>query len=99
MHVAIIGMGALGRVYGVRLALRAACSVTFVVRTGHAAVPLSLTRIDGDHASEALSSPTLDTRVPADADVVLVCVRAEQLDASLDAVLAGSARRASPSSC
>ncbi len=93
MHVAILGMGALGRVYGVRLALRAACEVTFVVRPGRAAAsssPLRLTRIDADTAKDELPRPTVIERVPAGADVILVCVRAEQLDDALDRAIAGS---------
>ena len=90
MHVAIIGMGALGRVYGVRLQLRASCDVTYVVRPGRASVPQNLTRIDGDGAVEAVAAPTVDVRVPESADVILVCVRAEQLDGGLDALLQAS---------
>jgi 2-dehydropantoate 2-reductase len=87
MHVAIIGMGALGRVYGVRLAAHAACAVTFVVRPGRTESCLCIRRIDGDAASDVLESPKLSCAIPSDADVVLVCVRAEQLDAGLDAML------------
>ena len=87
MHVAIVGMGALGRVYGVRLAVRAGATVTFVVRSGTLITPLRLVRIDGDGAAEQLANPTVDTRIPDDADVILLCVRAEQLDPSLDELL------------
>jgi hypothetical protein len=87
MHVAVVGMGALGRVYGVRLANRAHVKVTFVVRRARDAAPIRLTRIDGDGASDVLEAPKLETHIPQDADVALVCVRAEQLDASLDALL------------
>jgi hypothetical protein len=87
MHIAVVGMGALGCVYGVRLATRAAVDVTFVVRPGRSPHPLRLSRIDGDGASDELPSPATDTRIPEHTDAVLVCVRAEQLDASLDALL------------
>ncbi len=90
MKVAVVGMGALGRVYGVRLALRAACEVTYVVRPGRGPVPLRLERIDGDHAVETVDSPSVATAIAASADVVVVGVRAEQLDASLDAILDGA---------
>lgn len=89
MHVAIIGAGALGRVYGARLALRTGSDVTLVVKGGleaHAH-PLRFARIDGDKAKEVWAGPALSTRVPHDADVVLVAVRVEQLDASLDLLL------------
>jgi 2-dehydropantoate 2-reductase len=89
VHVAIVGAGALGRVYGVRLALRAASGVTLVVRAEHAvdALPLRIARVDGDRAEEVWERPVRSTAVPADADVVLVAVRVEQLDASLDVLL------------
>ena len=52
MHIAIIGAGALGAVYGVRLALVAKQDVTFVVRAARAQqnAPLEIQRIDGDAA-------------------------------------------------
>jgi 2-dehydropantoate 2-reductase len=90
MHVAILGMGALGRVYGVRLATRASCQVTFIVREGRAASPLRLARIDGDGAKEELASPSIAHGLPEGADVLLVCVRAEQLDPAFDALVASS---------
>ncbi len=88
MHVAVIGVGALGQVYGVLLAVRAACSVTFVVKPGRRSTPLRIARIDGDGSSIHLEKPVVDTRVPDLADVILVCVRAEQLDEVLDDLLA-----------
>jgi 2-dehydropantoate 2-reductase len=90
MHVAVVGMGALGRVYGVRLALRAGVRVTFVLRPGRGPEPLRLTRIDGDGAQEEVRAPDVDRLVPADAEAILVCVRAEQLDDSLERLLAAT---------
>jgi ketopantoate reductase len=93
MHVAIIGMGALGRVYGARLVTHASASVTFVVRPTRAAAPsepVRITRIDGDGAKNELATPTLEVAIPAHADAVLVSVRVEQLDDALDALLAGA---------
>ena len=92
MHVAIVGKGALGRVYGVRIANRGGASVTFVVRPPGApsSEPVRITRIDGDGAREAITAPSLDVRIPDHADVVLVAVRVEQLDDRLDALLDGS---------
>jgi len=89
MHVAILGMGALGRVYGARLVAHAGTSVTFVVRPTRATTAKAafhVTRIDGDGAKNELT-PTVDVAIPAHADVVLVCVRVEQLDAAFDALL------------
>jgi hypothetical protein len=89
MHVAIIGMGALGRVYGARLIAYGGTSVTFVgrhARANAATAPFHITRIDGDGAKNELT-PTIDVGVPAHADVVLVCVRVEQLDDAFDRLL------------
>jgi ketopantoate reductase len=89
VHIAIVGAGALGRAYGVRLAVRAKSDVTLVVRSEHAADSRSLriVRIDGDRAEDAWERPVRSIAIPAHADVVLVTVRVEQLDAALDRVL------------
>jgi 2-dehydropantoate 2-reductase len=92
MHVAMIGVGALGQIYGVRLATLGACSVTFVIKPGRRPAPLRITRIEADGSSIDLKRPAVDTRVPDAADVVVVCVRAEQLDAALDGLLAAGPR-------
>ena len=92
MHVAIIGLGALARVYGTRLVALADVTVTFVVRPARLASPpasIRITRIDGG-ATHALDSPKLDAAVPPHADVVLVSVRVEQLDAELDRLIAAA---------
>lgn len=87
MHVAILGAGALGRVYGTRLACETAERVTFVVRHGHKhGAPYRLHRVDHGGAEHVLGDPERATAVPATADVVLVCVRAEQLGEAADAV-------------
>ncbi len=89
MHVAIVGAGALGRVYGVRLA-QASTAVTFVVRAARVkdARPLRISRVDGDGRRDEVAEPRLSATVPGESDVVLVCVRAEQIDADLEAQLA-----------
>ena len=81
MHVAVIGAGALGAVYGVRLALHADVTVTFVVRPKRAgdASPIVIERVKGD-VRDVLEAPSRATRVPGDADVVLVCVGTEDLE-------------------
>lgn len=91
MHVAVIGAGALGCVYGVRLALRTKCDVTFVVRP---------TRVDStdpfiiesawNSARETLDRPYRAAKVPTDADVVLLTIGTEDLGA-LDALLGDGA--------
>lgn len=88
MHVAIVGAGALGRVYGVRLA-GVGIGVSFVVRPAKArsAEPMRIERIDGNRATHEIAKPELVASIPSHADVVLVAVRAEQVDAPLEALL------------
>jgi ketopantoate reductase len=83
MHVAVFGAGALGCVYGVRLAKRTATTVTFVVREkrAHSTDPLIIESAWPRGQRETLESPARAARVPADADVVLLCVGTEDLDA------------------
>jgi ketopantoate reductase len=89
VHVSIIGAGALARVYGVRLARRTSCAVTFVVRPGRTLGRLRIERVDGDQASETLDPQVADA-VPTETNGILVTVRQDQLDASLDTLLAAS---------
>ena len=72
MHVAVVGAGALGAVYGVRLA-KSGVTTSFVVREARAqkAGALALEQIDHEHRKDTLDSPSYVTSVPADADVVL----------------------------
>jgi ketopantoate reductase len=88
-HVAIVGAGALGRVYGVRLVSRSESAVTLVVRKDRVddLGPLRIVHIDGDGVKDAWEKPVLSTTVPDDADVVVVAVRADQLDRSLSSLL------------
>lgn len=78
MHVAILGAGALGRVYGLRLTNAKDARVTFVVKREHDEEPFQIERVDGGE-SHVLEEPARSLEVPDDADVVLVCIRAEQL--------------------
>jgi ketopantoate reductase len=90
MHVAIVGAGSIGRVIGVRLA-EAGVAVAFVVRTGHPHVaPIRVEAVLG--SPSLLEAPAYVEEIPAHADVVLVCVRGDQLDEALVATL-----RAGPS--
>ena len=94
MHVAVIGAGALGSVYGVRLAVRTSASVTFVVRPARVAVnaPIVIERVkDVRDRREELASPVLAPAVPGDADVILLAVGTEDLEAIRPALDASSA--------
>jgi ketopantoate reductase len=88
-RVAIVGAGALGRVYGVRLALRARSEVTLVVREERAGEegPLRITRVDGDRAEDVWERPVVSTTLPDRTDAVVVTVRADQLDDALSRLL------------
>lgn len=90
VHVAVVGAGALGAVYGARLA-NAGATVTFVVRSiPEGARPIAIERVENGERHR-VEAPRRATAVPADADVILVCVRYEQLDAALASLLAPSA--------
>lgn len=81
MHVAIVGAGSIGRVFGVRLA-GAGVAVAFVVRARDLrAAPIRVEEVGG--AAASLAAPAYVGEVPAHADVVLVCVRGDQLDDAL----------------
>jgi ketopantoate reductase len=88
MHVAIVGAGSLGRVYGVRLAIDAGVTVSFVVRPNrlHEGA-MRIERIDRDQKVHVLAQPARAARIPGDADDAMVCVRCDQLDDSLIALL------------
>ena len=92
MHVAIVGAGALGSVYGAFLARREGVTVSFVVRPSRIAesAPIRVQRAGRD-ASAAVDSFAADrvSTIPGDADVVLVAVGTEDLDA-MTALLGGS---------
>jgi 2-dehydropantoate 2-reductase len=85
MHLAVVGAGALGRVYGARLALLSPVSVSFVVRPERvsSSSPILLERVDERDDVLRLDGPVLVSEIPKDADLVVVCVRAEQLDERL----------------
>ncbi len=89
MHVAVFGAGALGRVFGAHLA-QVGITVTFIVRPGreHDRTPIRLERVE-KAVSIALAQPVLATTIARDADIVLLCVRREQLDQALLARLKG----------
>ncbi len=78
MRVAIVGAGALGSVYGARLALRGGCDVSVVARVARSPSTVRLEKVDD---GDVLLWPTGEARErpPPDADVILVFVRYEQL--------------------
>lgn len=82
MHVAIVGAGALGSVYGVRLALHGGVDVGFVVRPSRvgSTAPIVIEAVRRGQR-EALASPARTDVVPPSADVVLLAVGTEDLDA------------------
>jgi ketopantoate reductase len=84
VHVAVVGAGALGRIYGVRLASVAKVDVAFVVRGGTSRGAMAIERVGAE--ALRLESPSYVAAVPPHADAVLLCVRAEQID---DALLGG----------
>jgi hypothetical protein len=78
VRVAIVGAGALGSVYGARLAKHAGCDVSVVARSP---APPSEVRLERIEDGEVLrwQVPARVTTAPADADVILAFVRYEQL--------------------
>lgn len=80
MRIAIVGAGALGRAYGVRLAL-AGEDVRFVVRPARAAnpEPFVIEQVNGDKERGILDHPTLVTSVPADSEIILVAVHLDHI--------------------
>jgi ketopantoate reductase len=83
MRVAIVGAGALGSVYGARLARYGGCEVAIVARE---AAPGRKERFEraGDGEMFEWATPPRVARVPDDADLLLVCVRYEQLDSAVN---------------
>jgi ketopantoate reductase len=90
MRVAIVGAGALGSVYGARLAHFAACEVSVVARVPG---PPSEVRLERVEDGEVLrwSAPARVDVAPLDADVVLAFVRYEQLGSLPPRVAGGTA--------
>lgn len=82
MHVTLLGSGALGLVYGVRLAQRE--RVSFVVRHARAddTSPYTIQR-NGDRTPTVVRDPARVESVPQDTEVVLLAIRTDQLDASV----------------
>lgn len=84
IHVAVYGAGALGSVYGVRLAARTSTRVTFVVRAARVAeqAPIVIERVKNVRdRREEIAAPTRAAAIPGDADVILLAVGTEDLEA------------------
>ncbi|WP_437501495.1 ketopantoate reductase family protein [Sorangium sp. So ce1099] len=86
MRISIVGAGALGRVYGVRLATQGD-DVTFVVRPERVADarPFVIEQVNSADRRDTLERPRLAADIPADAEIVLVAVRFDQLAPRADA--------------
>jgi 2-dehydropantoate 2-reductase len=86
MHITIIGAGALGRVYGNRLAA-GGNEVSFVVRPSRAGetTAFAVEQVNGQHQRDVLEHPVRVTDIPARTRVVIVAVRFDQLVAAAKA--------------
>jgi ketopantoate reductase len=89
MRVAIVGAGALGRVYGAHLACRGACEVDIIARRPTRPSIVRVVCVGNGDTLEWESRESLDD-VPLAADVIVVSVRYEQLDTVIGRV-AGAA--------
>jgi ketopantoate reductase len=89
LHVCIVGAGALGTVYGARLARLGGCDVSVVARSPAPASRDRLEKVDDGDVME-WQVPARVTSAPRDADVILAFVRYEQLG-ELPARVGGSA--------
>jgi 2-dehydropantoate 2-reductase len=95
MHVAILGAGALGSVYGARLATLGGCEVSIVARAAGPAGRVRLERVGGREggAAEIIEwmTPARGDRVSIEADTIIVCVRYEHLAPVAARIGAGTA--------
>lgn len=89
MHICVIGAGSLGKVYGVRLSTSGE-RVSFLVRPPRLAddAPFSIELVTGTQRRDTIPQPARVDGVPADADIVLITVRVDQIDDRLATVLA-----------
>ena len=81
MHVIVLGAGALGRVYGARLAA-AGVAVSFLVRQSRIDEHHSFVveQVNGDKRRDVIEKPRRITAIPQDATFVLLTVRFDQVD-------------------
>jgi 2-dehydropantoate 2-reductase len=90
MRVALVGAGALGSTYAARLALLGKCDFSIIASVPVPADTVRIERVDNGDAMEWMRPEGIPA-VPQDADIVVVCVRYEQLDAAAKSVGRGSA--------
>ncbi len=85
MLIAVVGAGALGTIYAQRLASTGKVDVCFVVRDLARAPRRLKTQLAYPHSPEASfhDAPASYLEIPAEADVVMVTVRVDQLDDAL----------------
>lgn len=80
MHVTFVGAGALGRIYGTRLASIGA-DTAFVVRPRRLSetTPFVIEERSGGKRLDTLAAPARVVEIPANTDVVVITVRFDQL--------------------
>lgn len=88
MHVAVVGAGSLGRIYGVHLA-SVGERVSFVVRESRLSETdgFALQRLNGGRERVELPAPDRVASVPVGVSCVLLAVRTDQIDDALATVL------------
>ncbi|HEV3189710.1 MAG TPA: 2-dehydropantoate 2-reductase N-terminal domain-containing protein, partial [Polyangiaceae bacterium] len=90
MRVALVGAGALGSAYAARLSAFGNCDFSIVASVPMPPASVRVERVDDGTATEWARPASVQT-VPKDTDVVIVCVRYEQLDSAARTVGSGSA--------
>jgi ketopantoate reductase len=90
MHVALVGAGALGSTYAARLTALGDCDFSVVASVPTPFASIRIERVDDGDTIEWRRPPGLQV-VPPDADLVMICVRYEQLDSVATSVGSGSA--------
>ena len=81
MHVIVLGAGALGRIYGARLAA-AGVAVSFLVRKSRMDESFSFVteQVNGEKRRDVIERPKRIDSIPKDATLVLLTVRFDQID-------------------
>ncbi|MBK9260894.1 MAG: oxidoreductase [Polyangiaceae bacterium] len=81
MHVIVLGAGALGRIYGARLAA-AGVAVSFLVRKSRLDETYSFVveQVNGEKRRNVVERPNRIATIPNDATLVLLTVRFDQID-------------------
>jgi 2-dehydropantoate 2-reductase len=81
MHVVVVGAGALGRIYGVRLAA-AGVAVSFLVRKSRMDESFSfvIEQVNGEKRRDSIEQPKRIDSIPKDATLILLAVRFDQID-------------------